>query len=192
MWNPEKILNLTDLSTSVSRISYIFETQCKYATDSGCQPSETKEDSWLVATFLFFRYCYTQTDRRQTGGRTDDGVKTESSDGTRLRGAQCKDTWFLLGPPESSTNGISISLQPFLQGWLLWQADRETDRFVAIDWHHPDYQCLWFMNTICDHAIWILQRTLFYAYYFTHILKYVPLVLLLSTICGTEYMLMCR
>jgi len=40
-----------------------------------------------------------------------------------------------LGPPQSSTQTVSQSIQPFLQGWLVWQTDRPTDRLT-------------------DHAIW--------------------------------------
>jgi len=36
-------------------------------------------------------------------------------------------TWFL-GPPESSTQTASWSVQPFLQGSQLWQTNRPTDR----------------------------------------------------------------
>jgi len=32
------------------------------------------------------------------------------------------------GPPESSTRTASRSVQPFLQGSLVWQTDRQTDR----------------------------------------------------------------
>jgi len=35
---------------------------------------------------------------------------------------------FSLGPPESSTQTASWSVQPFLHGSLRWQADRQTDR----------------------------------------------------------------
>ena len=37
-----------------------------------------------------------------------------------------------LGPPESSTQTASRSVQPFLQGSLLWQADRLTDRQTTL------------------------------------------------------------
>jgi len=33
-----------------------------------------------------------------------------------------------LGPPKSSTQTASRSVQPFLQGSLVWQTDRQTDR----------------------------------------------------------------
>jgi len=35
-----------------------------------------------------------------------------------------------LGPPESSTQTASWSVQPFLQGSLVWQTDRQTDRLT--------------------------------------------------------------
>jgi len=35
-------------------------------------------------------------------------------------------TWFL-GPPDASTQMASRSVQPFLQGSLVWQTDRQTD-----------------------------------------------------------------
>jgi len=35
-------------------------------------------------------------------------------------------TWHL-GPPESLTQTASWLVQPFLQGWLVWQTDRPTD-----------------------------------------------------------------
>ena len=37
----------------------------------------------------------------------------------------------ILIPPESSTQMVSRSLEPFLQGSLLWQTDRQTDRHHA-------------------------------------------------------------
>jgi len=37
-----------------------------------------------------------------------------------------------LGPPESSTQMASRSAQPFLQGSLVWQTDRQTDRQTTI------------------------------------------------------------
>jgi len=33
-----------------------------------------------------------------------------------------------LGPPESGTEMATWSFQPFLQGWLVWQPDKATDR----------------------------------------------------------------
>jgi len=35
-----------------------------------------------------------------------------------------------LGPPKSSTQTASRSVQPFLQGSLVWQTDRPTDRLT--------------------------------------------------------------
>ena len=48
-----------------------------------------------------------------------------------------------LGPPESTTQTASQSVQPFLQGWLVWQTDRPIDhatRSVTID-HIYVQQC---------------------------------------------------